>query len=188
MATTDELLRVFAESIHAKSRALNNLELNTNERNRISESISDDIKKCSNFLVPEASEAALKKAERLNIDLYSRNWHNQSKFDPGREVFHVEHVMPVAALRERCLSCRSPEGVLEVLTSTLRVAWILKSEDRALTRLGYRSKRPFPDAAYVEAGIKLIKARKRRCFGVCKGQLQIIREDDEHLQDFKDYM
>ena len=28
----------------------------------------------------------------------------------------------------------------------------------------------------------------RRGFGACKGMLTIVREDDEHLTDFKDYM
>jgi len=32
------------------------------------------------------------------------------------------------------------------------------------------------------------KTPPRRGFGACKGMLTILREDDEHLADFKDYM
>jgi hypothetical protein len=45
--------------------------------------------------------------------------------------------------------------VAEVLRRELKVAWILKSEDAELTRLGFRSKRPDPVAAYEKAGIVL---------------------------------
>ena len=33
-----------------------------------------------------------------------------------------------------------------------------------------------------------LKPAPRRGFGACKGMLTILREDDEHLADFKDYM
>jgi len=36
-----------------------------------------------------------------------------------------------------------------------RVAWILKDEDRELTKLGYKSYRENPAEAYKQAGIKL---------------------------------
>jgi hypothetical protein len=53
------------------------------------------------------------------------------------------------------MECRSEFEVQNVLEKELRVAWILKLEDAELTRLGYRSKRPSPDKAYSDAGIRL---------------------------------
>ena len=32
------------------------------------------------------------------------------------------------------------------------------------------------------------KPRRERRFGTCKGMMTVIKEDDEHLADFKDYM
>lgn len=46
--------------------------------------------------------------------------------------------------------------VVQVLADNLRLAWITKEEDARLTALGYRHKRPDPDAAYAEAGIVLL--------------------------------
>jgi hypothetical protein len=157
MATLKELLEPFAIAIAAKVQALTDLEagLTHSQRARLLESIGDDIKKCSNFITPEASEAALELARGLGVDLHSANWHDQHRFDPGRKQFHFEHVVPVGVLRERCKACSTPEDIGAVLANEIRLAWILKEEDAALTRLGYRSKRPDPEAAYRAAGIKL---------------------------------
>lgn len=57
-------------------------------------------------------------------------------------------------IREKCLLAASPRDVRKIL-ETARIAWILKEEDRRLTKLGYRAMRPDPDAAYREAGITL---------------------------------
>ena len=35
---------------------------------------------------------------------------------------------------------------------------------------------------------ELIPAKRRPLFGNCKGMLTIISDDDEHLEDFKEYM
>jgi integrase/recombinase XerD len=83
-------------------------------------------------------------------------WHDQPSFDAGREIFHFEHVVPVSAVRTACCHQNSEGAVFAILKSRLRVAWILKSEDAELTRLGHRSNRPDPDAAYRNAGIRLV--------------------------------
>lgn len=156
MATSDELLWIFASSISCKASAPADLDLTPPQRARVLEAISDDIKKCTNFVKPEVSQAAREEAARIGVDLFSRNWHDQHRFDPGRKTFHFEHVLPVNALRELCVGAGSPEAVHALLRSRLRVAWILKSEDAELTRLGFRSRRSDPEAAYREAGIKLL--------------------------------
>lgn len=157
MATTDELLMTFAQSIACKVSALTVLNLSSRERARLLEAVSDDIKKCTNFIMPEVSHAALKEARRRGVNLFSKNWHDQPGFDPGRNTFHFEHVLPVKALRDLCVEAKIDGAIYSLLRTRLRVAWILKSEDRALTRLGYRSKRADPEGAYGQAMIKLLK-------------------------------
>jgi hypothetical protein len=155
MATNEEIFSIFARAISCKVSALNDLDLTPPQRARMLESISDDIKKCTNFIKPDVSHAAREEAARLGVDLSSKNWHDQHRFDPGRKTFHFEHVLPVNALRELCVRAGSPEAIHALLRTKLRVAWILKREDVELTRLGFRSRRADPEAAYREAGIQL---------------------------------
>lgn len=35
---------------------------------------------------------------------------------------------------------------------------------------------------------KLVRQKRQRQFGLGKGKLTVIQEDDEHLQDFREYM
>jgi hypothetical protein len=155
MTEPDDLLRPFAVSIQAKATAVRDLDFAANQRARVLESISDDIKKCTNFVVPRASKAAMKAAARRKINLCSKNWHDQPMFDPGRRAFHLEHFVPVSAIRNACLEERSEAGILKILRTRLQIVWILKTEDAKLTRLGYRSRRSDPEAAYRAAGIEI---------------------------------
>lgn len=159
MPIPPRLLMPFAHSIYAKSAALRDttFDLTTKQRARLRESICDDIKKCSDSIIPEASDAALNKAKDIGIDLFTKDWHDQSTFDPGRKIFHWEHVQPVSAICDLCITCSSVNDVQGILQEQLRVAWILKAEDAELSMLGYRSKRGNPDAAYSEARIRLRK-------------------------------
>lgn len=150
-----DLLHPFGISVHAKAVALRELQLSTMQRSRLRESISDDIKKCSNFVVPEVSDAARRQALALEVELDDMCWHDQGRFDANRSTFHFEHVQPVSVVRELCLSAPSAEVVTQILLANIRVAWILKSEDEKLTGLGFRTKRPDPDEAYRAAGIVL---------------------------------
>jgi len=130
--------------------------LTRHEKARLKESIGSDIRKACDLLATvEVSEAAHEEATRLDIDLRTKGWHDQHGFDRGRELFHFEHIIPVGAICTAAIAQTSVQGVLQVLRTNLRVVWILKSEDRELTRLGYRSKRVDPDAAYRAAGIHL---------------------------------
>ncbi|MFL5245854.1 MAG: hypothetical protein ACJ8FY_27590, partial [Gemmataceae bacterium] len=56
-----------------------------------------------------------------------------------------------------CEKAESAEAVLDILNTSLRIAWILKREDQELTRLGYRRNRLDPEGAYRAAKIMLIK-------------------------------
>lgn len=156
MYETSKVLQAFSKAIYAKVRFLRTRIGRTQPQcTRILESISDDIRKCTNFVKPEVSVAADKEARRQGVALNEMTWHDQRSFDPGRKRFHLEHVVPVSAVRNACLEALSAAAVLEVLTSQLRVAWILKEEDAELTRLGFKRRRPHPDAAYRQAAIRM---------------------------------
>jgi hypothetical protein len=153
------LLKPFSISIFAKVSALREFEASTfltqAQRARLKESISDDIKKCTNFVKPKVSKSAKREALKIGVDLSQMNWHDQGRFDRGRSMFHWEHMVPVKSIREKCRQASSEEQVLEILMTAPCVVWILKSEDTILTQLGFRSNRDNPEAAYLKAGIEL---------------------------------
>src|SRR5262245_12792984 len=162
MAVVEQLLQLFTRSIFAKVSALRSLELTWNQRKRLRSSITAEIRACGGLLypeilTPEVSEAALREAEKIGVDICAQTWHSQSSFDAGRELFHWEHVDPISSIQEACEGAGCEEAVLAILKARLRIAWILKREDRELTRLGFRSKRPDPAGAYRAAKIVLIK-------------------------------
>jgi len=159
----DQLLQLFARAILAKVNALASRELKPNQRKRLRKSIADDIRTCGGLIFPDVvkpavSKAAQLEADRIGVSLCEKTWHNQAAFDPGRKVFHLEHMYPISAIQEECEQAESEEAIVQVLKTRLRVAWILKREDKELTRLGYRSNRPDPTVAYCEAGIDLVES------------------------------
>jgi hypothetical protein len=161
MTATKEVLGVFARSILAKVQALK-LELTKTQRMRLRRSITEDIRTCGGLIYPdmkspEVSKAAAREAKRRKVDLCKMNWHKQPAFDPGRKMFQWEHVCTVRSIQARCETAQSEDAVLQILNSCLRIAWILKREDKELTRLGYGNVRDDPDAAYSEAKIELLK-------------------------------
>lgn len=162
MVVVDQLLKLFAQSIFAKARALKSLELTRNQRKRLRASITAEVRACGGLLypevrAPEVSEAALQEAQRLGVRIGEQTWHSQSSFDKGRKVFHWEHVDPISCIQKACEAAGKMEAVLEILRTRLRIAWILKREDRELRRLRFQSQRPDPDAAYRAAKIVLVK-------------------------------
>jgi hypothetical protein len=162
VAVVDELFQLFARSIFAKVTALKSLDLTRNQRKRLRASITTEIRACGGLLYPEVlrpevSEAACREAKLIRVDLHAQTWASQTRFDRGRRVFHLEHVDPISCILEACAAAGSEQGVLELLRTRLRIAWILKREDRELTRLGFRSDRPDPEEAYRAARIVLVK-------------------------------
>lgn len=154
------LLSPFAEAIFAKVRGLevigkyaegsaDRLEA------RMLESISDDIKKASNFIPHRQSVRAHDHEKAKNVNLAEKTWHEQHSFDKGRVTFLVEHKVPVSVLRTKCIAAKSADAVLKILSDELCVVWVLREEDDELTRLKFRSKRPDSDAAYAQARIEL---------------------------------
>jgi hypothetical protein len=166
MSDVDQLLQIFARSIFAKVGALKSLDLTPNQHKRLQASIKEDVRACGGFLfpdvrAPEVSEAALREAKRRKVEnIHEKTWHSQSSFDAGRKTFHWEHVDPVSAIQEATEAAVSEKQVFEILNRRLRIAWILKKEDKKLKKLGFRSKRPDPEAAYLAAKIVLVKHRR----------------------------
>jgi hypothetical protein len=149
-----KLLSAFAQAIWAKAQAMRELGAVTLARRRLLESLSYDIRKYSDLVPPVVSLAAQAEAARLGVDLRQMGWHDQHRFDPGRRIFHWEHVHTVSSISSLCLEASSATQIEEHLEK-VRVAWILKAEDLRLTALGFRSSRPDADAAYRAAGIVL---------------------------------
>lgn len=159
MVIRTSILEAFANSIWAKVELLQTNSLEKRELLRVKESISDDIKKCTDLTPPRVSLAAREEAMRREVELDCLDWQDQPRVDPGRQVFHREHVIPVKSIRDRCLVAESANQIIDALKSA-KVAWILKSEDRKLNQLGFRTNRPDPADAYRKAGIILEELRR----------------------------
>lgn len=100
---------------------------------------------------------AMERGRELGInDLRTLHFDDGGRINGGRAMskLHWEHWFPVVEMRKEIVSLGhpTPEACKGVL-SRARVCWILKEEDLALTALGYRCRRPDPEAAYREAGI-----------------------------------
>ena len=154
MPIPDKMLSAFSTSIWAKVCLLREAQLSERHTKRVKESISDDIKKCTDCTDTRASVAAYEKAHDMKIDLAQMGWHDQPRFDPKRKIFHRDHTITVETIRQQCLDAQSIELIRVALESSI-VSWILKSEDRRLTANGHRSLRPDWKHAYQQAGITL---------------------------------
>lgn len=102
---------------------------------------------------PSASAAALALALSVPVDLLTLTWRKQTHFDPGRMLFHFEHLVPVSEIIRRCGTVNTAAEVRGVLDGSLTSVWITKQENAQLDALGYKSCRPDPRAAYDHAGI-----------------------------------
>ena len=141
------------------------------------ESKAESVKKLIEKLLSEAaadlptefpylwSEKAGKKFEEMGLagKLSDYNWKDQKKKkgglnDPSRKVFHYEHIFTRGEFKKAMIKLTekdfSREDIRKIVNKH-RVAWILKDEDRELTKLGYKSYRENPAEAYKQAGIKL---------------------------------
>lgn len=144
----------FSRAIYVKVELLRTADLSVRERRRVRESIGVDVRKFTDVIDYEVSEAAWAAAQDLGVDLRTTDWAGQTRFDPKRERFHLEHVVTVRDVVEACLRADSESDIAQVLGS-VRVAWILKEENHVLDGLGLRSVRPDPDEAYRLAGIAM---------------------------------
>lgn len=112
------------------------------------------------FLTPKISLAAHEKALLMGIAPLERfKWSDQPKRmkDPGRKIFHWEHMVPVSDLQAELLKLESPDvQAVEAVLRKAQVAWILKAENKRLDVAKLRYKRAKGGAAaYRHVGIRL---------------------------------
>lgn len=108
-----------------------------------------------------ASVNAQKRADELGIgDLRRFDWGDQpSKTkmkDPGRKIFHFEHITPMNVIVNDIIESNC-ETAIKSHIMKIKIAWILKEEDRLLTKGingSWRSKRP--SDAYQRLNIQLV--------------------------------
>lgn len=117
------------------------------------------------FVVPEVSVRAAEEAAAQGLpDIRGFTWSDQVNRmrDVGREVFHWEHVLPVAEMKRRLLDpkeCCTAQDVEKIIAS-VDIAWILKTEDAMLTANGFLHRRPDdPWDAYAKSGIEILAAK-----------------------------
>ena len=105
--------------------------------------------------VQYASQAALDYAQVRNIPLKEMHWGNQPKYDSGRQVFILEHCMPVHQMVE--LAMDDSVSVEDVLAQEA-TAWITRDENQRLNDKHYQKVRPGGwQKCYAECGIDVIK-------------------------------
>jgi hypothetical protein len=95
-------------------------------------------------------------------DLRFYDWNQQKgkMGDEKREVFHWDHFVPVKEMLNALLKLDHPDiARTRRILNGASVAWILKSEDQELNRLGFKANRKNPRDAYKQAGIRLITRR-----------------------------
>lgn len=153
--------RPYAHALVIKAEALVDSVLTSSQRQSLKGSMKEDLRKCGDAIMPDPlpyliSEAAAAAAADIGVTLESQTYASQPRFDRGRKLFHYEHYAPLETIVARLESTSSTEVALDVLEELLRVSWILKSEDRRLTELGFQYIRPDPAKAYEAAGIVLL--------------------------------
>jgi hypothetical protein len=88
------------------------------------------VRDAERYVRPKVSAGALKTAEEMGIsDLRSMQWRDQPKRmnDPGRKIFHHEHVTRVADMADDILALPHPDlAQIERIIRGIVVAWILK--------------------------------------------------------------
>ena len=106
-----------------------------------------------------ASVNAQKQADELGIgDLRRFDWGDQPvrMKDPGRKIFHFEHTIPMNNIVESILESNCETSIRSHIMK-IKIAWILKEEDRLLTKGidgSWKSKRP--EDAYKRLNIQLV--------------------------------
>jgi hypothetical protein len=80
-------------------------------------------------------------------------WYEQPRYDKGRKELLMEHKNPVEEIWIKLHE--EPWNAEHILKKEIHIVWVTREEDKELTRLGYRTKRPDSDKAYREAGIEL---------------------------------
>lgn len=151
----ETLRKFFSESILIKVNGIRQITEPIHKK-KLKESIDTEIRKYTDVIKPKVSQKANEIANKMGIDLTTKDWSSQNSFDKGRSTFHFEHYYPVKQITDDCLACHCIDDVCRVLKEKTMVVWILKSENSTLDGLGYKSNRPNPKEAYAKAGITIL--------------------------------
>lgn len=129
-------------------------------RKAVREAIDQLIRKCHDAVMPgirpaAASDAAKEVAAAWGKDLGTLRWGQEPRVNgkKGDKLLFLEHVTPVSDIRRRCVAEPTSTAVLSILEAFLQAAWITPAENAELHRLGYKSERRHPRAAYEHAKI-----------------------------------
>ena len=145
----------FTETIWSKVNCLQTLKTVGRERSnvfkKVREALSDDLKKFTDKSVtPRASVKAFNKFKELGLgSIFEQNWNTigsikvmKALAEKGRNIFHHEHLQPHSEYIDSVLiKCTASHHVYCALKDYPGVCWILKSEDKEITALKFRSKR-----------------------------------------------
>ena len=157
-AAFQEIVLPFAEGILLKSQLLSKAQLNRPQLEAVRSSISVDMRKIGDLVVPHLRPVDVSVGATFQFPLEQLEhltWQKQPALDPGREQLIQEHVCPVVELRDLALRATSGFEVVQLLWTHMRLAWVTRAEDEKLTQLGYQKVRPYPLVAYSNAGINI---------------------------------
>ena len=157
-AAFQEIVLPFAEGILLKSQLLSKAQLNRPQLEAVRSSISVDMRKIGDLVVPHLRPVDVSVGATFQFPLEQLEhltWQKQPALDPGREHLIQEHVCPVVELRDLALRATSGFEVVQLLWTHMRLAWVTRAEDEKLTQLGYQKVRPYPLVAYSNAGINI---------------------------------
>ena len=157
-AAFQEIVLPFAEGILLKSQLLSKTQLKRPQLEAVRSSISVEIRKIGDLVVPHLRPVDVSVGATFQFPLEQLEhltWQKQPALDPGREHLILEHVCPVAELRDRVLRATNGFEIVQLLWTHMRLAWVTRAEDEKLTQLGYQKVRPYPLVAYSNAGINI---------------------------------
>lgn len=136
------------------------------------------------FIAPEVSVAAYQRAMADGCgDPRDIKWGAQKVKlkDPERKIYMYEHALTVSEMIRRLEALGenpADEKVLAIIKQ-MELVWILRSEDDALNKLGWKSRRPpNPMDAYVEAKIEIQPPRWPPAASVISETGAILNETD----------
>jgi len=146
-----EIVLPFAEGMFLKSQLLSHASLNSAQAEAVRSSISADIHKVGDLVVPHLrlTDVSVEAFSTFAWEQFKLTWLQQQGF------LVLDHVCPVVSLRELIFQAHSGIEIVQLLWRRMRLAWVTRAEDEKLTELGYKENRPFPLVAYSEAGIKI---------------------------------
>jgi hypothetical protein len=150
---------IIQEILKYKKAVIGNTTISKVEKQMLKHLADRCVRVATHLIPPDASDKAIKRAKKHNIDLHAlrekdRNKAEQiiKKEDPtDTERFILEHHLPVNEILKKL-----EDSVIIRLENEIKAVWVLDSEDKRLSKLGYKKKRKFPDEAYEKAGIKVI--------------------------------